>query len=130
MRRVLLSVFGVLLLVALATYIAGEVIEVVRVRTHDAGGQTFESKVWVADVDGTPWVRVARSGRAWGERLRADPHVELVRGGVTTPRAAVIDYSQQARVDAAFREKYGVVDWWYGAIVRKDPIPVRLDPVP
>jgi hypothetical protein len=128
MRRGLLIVFGVLVFVALATYISGEVIEVVRVRTHDAGGQTYDSKVWVAEVDGIPWVRVGRAGRAWGERLRADPHVELIRDGVTTPRTAVIDYTQQARVDAAFREKYGVVDWWYGVIVRKDPIPVRLDP--
>jgi hypothetical protein len=32
------------------------------------------------------------------------------------------------RVAAAFREKYGWVDWWFGLVVRKDPVTVRLDP--
>jgi hypothetical protein len=132
MRRIALSILALLVVVGLATYIAGEVIETVVVRTRDANGVVYDSKVWVADVDGTPWVRVGRAGRAWGERLRADPRVELVRAGVTTPRIAVIDTSDaaHARVDAAFAEKYGVVDWWYGVIVRKNPIPVRLDPAP
>ncbi|HSQ01432.1 MAG TPA: hypothetical protein VL049_29780 [Candidatus Dormibacteraeota bacterium] len=132
MRRIALTLLGILFVVALASYVAGEVIETVIVRTRDAAGVTYDSKVWVADVDGTPWVRVGRAGRAWGERLRSDPHVELVRAGVTTPRLAVIDTSEpmRARVDAAFAAKYGVVDWWYGVLVRKDPIPVRLDPAP
>jgi hypothetical protein len=55
-----------------------------------------------------------------------------VRAGVTTPRLAVIDTSDatRARVDAAFAAKYGLVDWWFGVLIRKDPIPVRLDPAP
>ena len=132
MRRVVLTILGLLVVVAVATYISGEVIETVIVRTHGADGTAYDSKVWVAEVDGTPWVRVGRAGRAWGERLRADPHVELVRQGVTTPRLAVIDANDGARerVDGAFAAKYGIVDWWYGVIVRKDPIRVRLDPPP
>ena len=132
MRRVVLTLLGLLVVVAVVTYISGEVIETVIVRTRGADGTAYDSKVWVADVDGTPWVRVGRAGRAWGERLRADPHVELVRQGTTTPRRAVIDTSDAAReqVDTAFAAKYGVVDWWYGVIVRKDPIRVRLDPAP
>ena len=132
LRSGLAAPVAVLIAVAAATYIAGEVIEVVVVRTRDAAGAVHDSTVWVVDVDGTPWVRVARSGRAWGERLRAEPHVELVRAGVTSPRLATIDTSAptRARVDAAFRAKYGVVDWWYGVLVRSNPIPVRLDPAP
>jgi len=131
-RKILLSIFALLIVAALGTYIAGEIIDVVVVRTHDEAGKPYDSKVWVVDVDGTPWVRVGRAGRAWGERLRADPHVELVRGGVTTPRLAVVDDTPagHARIDAAFRQKYGRVDWWYGVLVRKDPYPVRLDPAP
>ena len=30
----------------------------------------------------------------------------------------------------AFREKYGRTDWWYGVLLRRHPIPVRLDPDP
>jgi hypothetical protein len=32
-------------------------------------------------------------------------------------------------IDVLFREKYGVTDWWYGVLLRRHPIPVRLDPV-
>ncbi|MFN8641036.1 MAG: hypothetical protein U0802_05015 [Candidatus Binatia bacterium] len=132
MRRTLQLALALAIAVAAATYVAGEVIETVIVRTHDADGTAVDSKVWVVDIDATPWVRVARAGRAWGERLRRDPHVELLRAGVSTPRLAVIDASAaaRARVDAAFAAKYGLVDWWYGVLVRSDPIPVRLDPAP
>ena len=36
----------------------------------------------------------------------------------------------RAAVDAAFRARYGVVDWWYGVLLRRDPVPVRLIPAP
>jgi hypothetical protein len=31
-----------------------------------------------------------------------------------------------AAVDAAFRAKYGAVDWWYGVLLRREAVPVRL----
>ena len=132
MRRVVLSILAVLVFVGLATFIAGEVVETVVVHSYDADGTVHSSKVWVADIDGTPWVRVGRAGRSWGERLRANPQAELVRAGVTTARLATLDDSPEtrARVDAAFAEKYGHVDWWFGVVIRKNPIPVRLDPAP
>jgi hypothetical protein len=34
----------------------------------------------------------------------------------------------RAAVDRRFREKYGLVDWWYGVLLRSHAIPIRLDP--
>jgi hypothetical protein len=129
--RVLLWVAGILLLIAVATYVAGERTEVVSLRSVDEAGVSHETKLWVVDLDGTPWVRVARPQRNWFERIKEHPEVELVRQGVATPHRAleISDPETRARVDQAFREKYGLVDWWYGLLLRHDPRPVRLDPM-
>jgi hypothetical protein len=34
----------------------------------------------------------------------------------------------RAAIDDAFRAKYGMVDWWYGVLLRRDAVPVRLRP--
>jgi hypothetical protein len=87
---------------------------------------------WVVDREGVPWVRVANPGRAWFQRLRAEPRVELVRQGVAQAAIARPRDGMEARAaaDRAFRAKYGAVDWWYGLLVRTDAIPVRLEPAP
>jgi hypothetical protein len=132
MRRAILGLLALLVVVGLATFIAGEVVETVIVRNYNSDGTAHDSKVWVVDIDGTPWVRVGRAGRSWGENLRTHPQAQLVRGGVTSERVATLDDTPdtRARVDAAFADKYGAVDWWYGIVIRKNPIPVRLDPAP
>ncbi|HXK23777.1 MAG TPA: hypothetical protein VMS55_13980 [Myxococcota bacterium] len=63
MRRTL--AFALLALVALgvATYVAGEQIEVVVLRSFDAGGAPFDTKVWAVDYEGDTWVRVANPQR-------------------------------------------------------------------
>lgn len=131
MARWLLVVVALLALVALATYWAGEQTEVAVLRTFDPDGATHDTKLWVVDIEGVPWVRVGRPARGWLLRLEADPRAELVREGRATPRRAVVvrDPDARRRVDEAFAGKYGVVDWWYGVVLRSDPVPVRLDPV-
>jgi Uncharacterized protein conserved in bacteria (DUF2255) len=123
---------GLLVLVAGATYLAGEQTEVVVLRTLDETGTAHATKMWVVDLDGTPWVRVANPRRGWYRRLLANPRVELVRGGAARPMLARPDHSSQARrrVDAAFAARYGRVDAWYGLLLRRDPVPIRLEPVP
>jgi len=81
--RITLIALSGLFLIALGTYIAGEQTEVAVLRTFDASGTAFETKMWVADVDGRPYVRIGRAGRSWGERLKTQPEVELVRQGAT-----------------------------------------------
>jgi hypothetical protein len=121
---------AIVAVLAVATYVAGEQTEVVVLRSADENGVTRETKLWVVDLDGTAWVRVARPERSWFERVRERPEVELVRNGVALPYRAIeiTDPEMRARVDAAFREKYGLVDWWYGLLLRRDPRPIRLDP--
>jgi hypothetical protein len=124
--------FALVVLAALgvATYVAGEQTEVAVLRTVDDAGVASETKLWVVDLDGSPWVRVARPERSWFARLRNRPEVELVRHGVALPYRAIEieDPAMRTRVDAAFRDKYGLVDWWYGLLLRRDPRPIRLDP--
>jgi len=129
-RRLAVRTVAGFFLVACVTYLAGERTEVVVLRTQDAGGAMHETKMWCVDHDGTPWVRVANAERGWYRRLVARPEVELVRQGAATPRVAHPDPSSSTRlaVDAAFAKKYGLTDFWYGAILRRGAIPIRLDP--
>jgi hypothetical protein len=129
-RRVALATVAGLFAVGLATYFAGERTEVVVLRTVDASGATFETKMWVVDHDGVPWVRVANPERGWYRRLVAHPEVVLVRNGDTMARIAHPDDSLATRraIDQAFAAKYGLTDAWYGALLRRSPVPIRLDP--
>ena len=131
MRRVWRALGALVALLALLTYLAGERTEVAVLRSVDAAGTVHETRLWVVDLDGTTWVRVARPGRAWLERLRDRPDAELVRNGVARPYRAVVvpDPATRERVDAAFATKYGLGDWWYGLLLRRDATPVRLDPI-
>ena len=130
MRKAIGAVLGMLVLLAAGTYLAGEQTEVVVLRTSDAGGAVHETKMWAVDHDGAVWVRVANPKRHWFTRLEAQPRVELVRAGRTQAFVAVPHRESDVRaaVDAAFRAKYGVVDWWYGMLLRRDPVPIRLTP--
>jgi len=130
-RRLLIALGVLLLLVGGGTYVAGELREVAVLRSVDTEGRVHETRLWVVDMDGAPWVRVARAGRRWLARIEAHPEVELVRDGVAVPhRATVITEPElRSRVDGAFAEKYGWVDRWYGLLLRRDPVPVRLDPM-
>jgi hypothetical protein len=132
MGRFVLALLLVLFAIAIGTYVAGELVEVVVVRTADDEGAVHETKVWVVDYDGVPWVRVANPERHWFHRLASHPRIELIRKGVPQQVDAHPQDTPEARatLDARFREKYGLVDWWYGVLLRRHAIPVRLDPVP
>lgn len=129
-RQIALIALSGLFLIGLGTYLAGEQAEVAVLRTFDADGAKHDTKLWVADVAGVAYVRADRSGRSFGDHLGANPGVELVRGGETTrcTAAIVTDAAVRRSVDQAFAAKYGWVDWWYGLVLRSDPVPVRLDP--
>ena len=128
--RLALTTLAILIALAVATFLAGERTEVVVLRTRDDAGAAFETKMWVVDYAGAPWVRVANPERYWYRRLLAHPDVELVRAGRAAPYVAHPDDAVATRltVDAAFAAKYGFTDTWYGALLRRAAIPVRLDP--
>lgn len=131
LRRLVAIVLSALVLLGLGTYLAGERTEVAVLRSYEADGTPEDTKLWVVDHDGKPYVRIGRPGRGWGGRLKANPKLELTRGaGAPSPRAAVIvaDAETVRAVDLEFRQKYGWVDWWFGVVVRRNPDTVRLDP--
>lgn len=132
LRRLALGTLVGLVLVGVATFVAGERTEVVVLRTRDDAGTVRETKMWCVDHDGAPWVRVANPERLWYRRLVAHPEVELVRHGEPSARIAHPDPSPATRLalDQAFAAKYGLVDFWYGALLRRGPVPIRLDPAP
>ena len=136
MRRVGKAIgiaLALLVVLAVGTYVAGEQTEVAQLRTLDEAGVVHETKLWVVDHDGAAWVRVARPERQWFQRLKRHPEIMIVRNGGPPQRVhASPDPSDatKAALDAAFREKYGIVDWWYGLLLRRAPVPVRLDPAP
>jgi hypothetical protein len=129
-KRLALIVASGIFLLALGTYLAGEQTEVAVIRTFDDAGAPHDTKLWVAEVDGVPYVRIGRAGRSWGERLKSHAEVELIRGDATVPCTAsiVTDPALQSAIDDAFAVKYGWVDWWYGVVLRSDAVPVRLAP--
>jgi hypothetical protein len=127
MRRLLAAV-GVLLALAGATYLAGEQTEVVVLRTFASDGTVHETKMWAVDHDGAVWVRVANPRRLWYQRILAEPRVELARGGETLAMLAAPAPEAQHAVDEVFAAKYGWVDTWYGLLLRREAVPVRLTP--
>lgn len=132
MRRLLLGLAVVLALVFLAfavEMIAAENGEVVVLRTSDDAGALQETRLWVVDEGGRPWLRAGHEGAGWFRRLRARPDVEIVRGDETLAVRAIPDPTAAARVNARMAEKYGWADAYIGTLFsREGAIPVRLDP--
>jgi hypothetical protein len=129
-RSVLLALGALPLLVAAGTWIAGGQLEVVVLRTYDAAGHGHDTKLWVVDHDGHRWLRGRRTHLAWLDRIRSNPRVELVHDGTTTAYTASIVETPEARlaIDSAMEVKYGWIARWYDAVLRGNPIPIRLDP--
>jgi len=128
MKRLAIAVSGALALLALVSYVAGELVPAAVIYSRDATGEWVGTKVWVVDYDGDPWVRAARPGRSWFRRLQIDPRIELERGGVRMRYRAIPHYDADTRpvIDTAFAEQNGPIDWWYGLILRSDAIPIEL----
>jgi len=104
--------------------------EVVTVRTPLPDGGWKQTRLWVVDLDGEPWLHSA--GQGWRERFVGDPIVELERGGETRRYRAHAAPGPHPRIDALLREKYGVADRWvrFLAPCGDDTLAVRLEPLP
>jgi hypothetical protein len=123
-------VAAVLLLVGLYFAMA-ERVEVVVLHTHDATGD-HATRLWIVDLDGHAWLRTGAENRSWLPRLRANPGVELERGGATAAYTAAVvdDAATVARVNELTLQKYG----WSEKLLRAggtEPggqVAIRLDP--
>lgn len=83
----------------------------VDVLTHDADGDPREVVVWLAVLEGNPFVR-AGGMSIWGRNALREGRLVLRARGVEYPLRveAVEDEAARERVFASFREKYGWQD--------------------
>jgi hypothetical protein len=103
--------------------------EVVTLRTQRPDGTRWETRLWIVDDGGSPWLHSA--GERWRKRFEGDPMIELERDGEIRRYRAHAVPGPHPRVDELLREKYGIADRWVRLIAPcgEDTVPVRLDPV-
>lgn len=100
--------------------------EVIVLRTQDAEGSWLETRLWIVDDGEQAWVHGGDS--RWMRNLRANPLVEVERGGKVHPYRAVPVPGPHQRVHELLREKYGIADWWVRFIAGDEgSVPVRLE---
>jgi hypothetical protein len=106
----------------------GEHDRVVEVRTRDAMATPHDTKVRGRSRSAVPWGAVANPAAELFQRLSQDPTCDSSRS-VEQPYRRIQDTPARARRSIArFREKYGVVDWWYGLHLRLPRCPRRSIP--
>jgi hypothetical protein len=124
-------VVGIGLALGALYFVMAERVEVVVLHHYGAdGAQTV--RLWVVDGSGSAWLRTGAENESWLPRLRANPAVELERGGEVRAFTAVVveDAETVARVNRLSLEKYG----WSEKLLRSagtEPggqVAIRLDP--
>ncbi len=87
-------------------------VDTIYVLTQDEDGDPRETKIWLLVVDGEPYIRTG--GSTWGDNVEREPEIALRIGEQEIPVRAdfVEEDAQREAVAAAFREKYGGIDWW------------------
>ena len=76
-RTVLLMVGALPLVLTAVSFVAGERMEVVVLRTLDGNGIAHETKLWIVDHEGRGWVRSARPLR-WRSPGKPDRRISSV----------------------------------------------------
>lgn len=111
-------------------YAMAERVEVVVLHSRGPDGE-HETRLWVTDDAGYAWLRTGAENASWLPRVRANPDVELERGGATQAFRAVVveDPETVARANQRTLEKYG----WSEQLLRRmggDParnVAIRLE---
>lgn len=101
-------------------------------RTFDAEGRPHESRMIVIEDGDTLWVQSGHHFRGWYHRLRANPEVELVRGGETRAYRAVApdDPETKRHMVGLLKERTGTAGFYAirAVLLFAEVKPVRLDP--
>lgn len=124
---VLAVILGVVVLWWGMQVIASETGEVVVVTTQRADGSSHDTRLWVVDYDGAPWLRAGSSGAGWFQDMLANPTVVVLRDDVRAtyeidPQPAAIE-----PINQAMRDKYGWRDAYVSLFFsRDDAVPIRL----
>ena len=121
---------ALVVIVFLLQIVASEVGEVVILTTVDATGEPVETRLWVVDLDGRTWLRSGSPQSGWFRRLKANPMIQVERGGQSYGYRGVLVPARRDDVNDLIREKYGWSDAYISLLFgRDDAVPVRLDPV-
>jgi hypothetical protein len=96
----------------------------VHVLTWDEDGDRRKTRVWIAAVDGTPYLRTAQS--KWWQNIERGSKTRILSGDRIYPVSieAIDDPSLRSQIDAAFAAKYG----WLGKLVIDDKRALSDDP--
>jgi hypothetical protein len=101
---------------------------VIEVLTADADGDLRETPVWIVVVEGAGFVRTNES--KWLANIRRGSPVRLRVRNVESAMVAseVADAALRARVEAAFKDKYGMMQRVMSWFRMREPVVLRLDP--
>jgi len=101
--------------------------EVIVLRTEEPNGEIRESRLWIVDEGGFPWLHGANS--EWMRNLRERPIVEVERAGETHRYRAYVVPGPHPVIDERLREKYGIADRWVRFVGPDNEFaaPVRLE---
>jgi hypothetical protein len=122
MKKVTLVVAALLALAVLfvaSIFAASEMgSEVVTLTTWEADGSPVETRLWVVDDDGYPWLRAGVPTSSWLLRIEGNPKVQVDRGDAALDLRAVPirDPERRDRIHALMRAKYGWTDAWISLI--------------
>jgi len=96
----------------------------VHVLTWDADGDLRKTRVWIAAVDRTPYIRTGQS--RWWENIERGSPTRILSAGRAYPVVIEEVDSQllRAKIDEAFTAKYG----WLGRLVIDDDRAQSADP--
>jgi hypothetical protein len=121
-----------LLVLGALTWAALEMQEVVVIRTGSPDGTVRETRIWIADEDGSWWLEAASAESPWYRDVLANRSVEIVRGGRTVEASVtpVPGEDGHRKIRRLFRQKYGLADLWIGLIQDgSGSILIRAEPV-
>lgn len=101
--------------------------EVILLRTEESNGEWRETRLWIVDEGGFPWLHGADS--QWMRNLRERPIVEVERAGATHRYRAYVVPGPHPVIHERLREKYGIADRWVRFIGpdNESTAPVRLE---
>jgi len=133
--RAALKVIAAIVALAVVTVLgmlryASEHGEVVVLTTTDATGAKEQTRLWVVDRDGVPWLRAGSGHPGWLARIREEPRIEVERGGQKATYRGTPVPEMSGEINRMMAEKYQTADRIVGLFMsREHSVPVRLDRV-
>lgn len=109
--------------------IASESAEVVVLTTKTSSGEAQETRLWIVDHEGNPWLRSGSEIQSWYRNILEQSDVEIFRDSETETYTALPTENYREAVNGLMREKYGWADSYIGFFFSRDnAIPIRLIP--